>query len=286
MIGFTIEDAGLKYVEEFEKKFAKFLGVKYCVAVSSGTIADTIALAVLKNLYPKKKKVIVPRLTFIAQINSILYNGLKPVYEETSPKIDKDTLCYFPVHLLGRPTLIPKLNIPIIEDACEALGSKLNNRFCGTVGDMGTFSFFVTHTFSTGEGGAIVTNNKKYSDLARILRTHGERPGEKFVFDYVGFNGKMAGIIAQKALKKLKTLKQSLKKRHDNFIKMGGTENKGEYIVPHGFPVYNKNKKKKIKELKSRGIDARPLFNAKNWLYVPCHQNLSDREVEYIKRNL
>lgn len=278
MINFAIDNAGLEYVEEFEAKFAKFLNVKYCVMVANGTVADTIALGVLKHFYPDKDEVIVPDNTFVAQYNAVKYNNLKATKFVTSK-----TLCHFPVHLLGKPFKIPALKVPVIEDACEALGSKLNGKYCGTFGDMGTFSFFVTHTLSTGEGGAIVTNNKNYADHARILRNHGEFGG-KFKHPYLGWNGKMSGYTAKIGLKNLKNLKRDLTKRHRAYIKMGGKERKGEYIVPHGFPVRTKYRNFDIKWLQLiMGIDARPLFNDPEYLYVPCHQKLTDKQIKYIK---
>jgi CDP-6-deoxy-D-xylo-4-hexulose-3-dehydrase len=122
-----------EYIEQFEEKFAKFMRVDYAVAVSSGTMADTIALAVLKNIYPEKKKVLVPALTFIAQVNSIIYNGLEPIFYDIDSVSDynEEILCKFPVHLLGKPTKEYKIYPGItVEDACEALGSKrLSNEY-------------------------------------------------------------------------------------------------------------------------------------------------------------
>ena len=300
-------------IKEFERKFAEFMGVKYAIAVANGTMADTIALAVLKHKYPNKKKVIVPALTFIAQINSIYYNHLEPVFYDYKGEfeIDDDTLCFFPVHLLGKPTRIPNLDIPVIEDACEALGSKLDGEYCGTMGDMGTFSFFPSHVLSTGEGGMIVTDNEEYSDLAKRLRNHGKIKGDEFHFDIIGFNGKMNAMEAIIGLSLVNELPFLFKKRNKNFIYLGGKEEPGEYVVPHGFPAFYENRDEKMKELKERGIDCRNLFSSiptqevaykhlgyklgdfpkseiigSRGLYVPCHQGINRRELEYIRVNL
>src|SRR3990167_9744185 len=117
-------------VEKFEREFAKFFSVKHAIAVCNGTMADTIALATLKYFFPEKKKVFVPALTFIAQVNSIYYNHLEPIFYDNLAEVEPndETLCVFPVHLLGFPSQVP-VGIPVIEDACEALGSKWKDKF-------------------------------------------------------------------------------------------------------------------------------------------------------------
>jgi len=319
MIAEALDDGKIgqsEYIEQFEEEFAKFFGVKYAIAVSNGTVADTIALAVLKNTYPDKKKVIVPALTFIAQINAVLHNGLEPVFydvdEDIEPLIDEDTLCVFPVHLLGVPEQnFVDVSVPVVEDACEAMGSSINGKYCGTMGDLGAFSFYPSHTIATGEGGMVVTNNKKYAKLARRLRNHGETENASFKFDVIGFNGKMPSLQAILGLGQMDNLQEMIERRHDNFITMGGKEDDGEYVVPHGFSVFSNNRDEKMKELKKKGIDCRRFFSSvptqekayeflghkegefpsaeyigKMGLYVPCHQYLTDEEVEYIKANI
>lgn len=341
-------------IDKFEKRFAEFFKVKYAVAVSSGTMADTIALAVLKQFYPGNK-VIVPALTFIAQINSLYYNHLEPVFYDYNEKFwlheeleynqleeqqkwakyykkgkkvklwkkkyEKDDLknilCFFPVHLLGQPYHIEfsafPFDFPVVEDACEALGSK-DVKYCGTKGDMGTFSFFPSHTLALGEGGMIVTNREEYADMAKKLRNHGRVDGESFHFDTIGFNGKMPAKIAELGLTLMNRLPEDLQKRNENYLLMGGEQKNGQFIVPHGFPVFYDTKEerdRKREELKSKGIDSRNMFSSiptqekayehlgykyldfpySEWvgdhgLYVPCHQNLSREEVLYIKKSL
>ena|SRR3990167_867578 len=314
MITFALRDGGMKEVQEFEKQFADFMGVKYAVATSSGTMADIIALGVLKEKFPDKKKVLLPALTFAAQLNAVLHNGLEPVFYDTGGEFNitskYELLCTFPVHLLGKPFLIFYEDVPMIEDSCEALGSKFDGKFCGTMGDMGTFSFYVTHTLTTGEGGMIVTNNEEYASIARSLRDHGHS-SEKFKFDRIGWNGKMSKQAALLGLEGMKTLKEDLEKRHENYLYLGGKENKNEYIVPHGFPAYYENRDEKMKELKEKGIDSRRIFSSlptqekaytflgykegdfpiaeeigRTGLYVPCHQNLTKEELDHIKINL
>ena len=308
----------LHIIEEFEGVVADLFGTKHAVAVSSGTMADTIALAVLKNLNPEKKKVAVPALTFIAQVNSIIYNGLEPAFYDVSPNEipEEGLLCDFPVDLLGRMAHLERRGVPMIEDACEAMGSKFNGKYAGTYGDMGTFSFYDSHSVGLGEGGMIVTDNKEYADLARVLRNHGSRGGEVtevFKFDVIGFNGKMAGAIAARGIRSMtdENLKNSFEYKRQIFLKLGGRERLGEYVVPHGVLLLSDERDAKMKELYEAGIESRRMFScipveekayqylgyrkgdfpvseelSRRGFYVPCHQNLISDEVEYIKSKI
>ena len=326
-----------KYIQEFENQLANFLGVKHVIATANGTLADAVALVVAKYQDgAKRDEIIVPALTFIAQINAVYYNHLKPVFvdvdydyqidtEKIEEKINEKTLAIMPTHLLGRPAKVEKIislakkyNLFVIEDACESLGSKYQNQFCGTIGDMGCFSFFVSHTITTGEGGAIVTNNDKLANLAYSLRNHGrksDKPEEKFIFPYLGFSAKMNCLEAIIGLGVIDELSKYIEKRHQNMIKLNTllgknwfSEQKGEYITPHAYPIMAKSKKIRDKFLKllpeKFGIEARQIFYSiptqskayqfleekegtypiaedvgQRGLYVPCHQNLSEENL-------
>lgn len=301
-------------IEEFEKAFAAWLGVKYCVAVSSGTMADTIALAVLKHFFPGKKRVVVPAHTFIAQINSVIYNGLEPVFMDGSTGTVKkgEYLCFFPVHLLGRPWKHDLEGLlPVIEDSCEAMGSSVSGVKCGSACDMGTFSFFPSHTITTGEGGMISTNNAEYAALARRLRNHGKMSNDDFRFDVIGFNGKMTSIQAALGIEALKTIDDVIEKRRKNYFALGGVEVPGEFISPHAFPVEYKTREARDKAmafLRSKEIECRNFFSSvptqekayahlgyklgdfpeaeaygDKWLYVPVHQGLTADDISFIK---
>lgn len=301
-------------IEEFEEYFSKWIGTKYAVAVSSGTMADTISLAVLKTFFPNKTDVLVPALTFIAQVNAVLYNGLKPIFMdgEYFPERDpENVLAYFPVHLLGKPATILYSRYPTLEDSCEAIGSRWNNFHCGTTGVMGTFSFFPSHAMTTGEGGMIVTDVEHYANLARRLRNHGKTHPSDFKFDVVGFNGKMTSTQAALGIGALRTLDQDIEKRRKIFFALGGEESEKEYISPHAFPVMCENEEERnttLKRLRENGVECRTLFSCiptqerayaflghklgdfpisedvgRRGLYVPCHQGLTDEDVAKIK---
>ena len=304
-----------EYIEAFEEKFARFMGVKHAIAVCNGTMADTIALATLKALYPLKKKVLVPALTFIAQVNAVYYNHLESVFIDhgADMEADDDTLCAFPVDLLGSPFKNKITAERVVEDACEALGSRRGDKLCGTLGDIGTFSFFPSHSISTGEGGMIVTNSNDFDTVARRLRSQGRRGDnvlDKFHFDEIGFNGRMTTMQAVIGLSVIDDLPRILQDRRRNYVLLGGKDEEGDFTIPHGFPVEYTSKEernRKLLELESKGIECRKLFSciprdekpyqsvgeypkaqfiADHYLYVPCHQNLTEEDIEYIKANL
>ncbi len=333
-----------KYIDEFEKEFADWLGVKHAVAVSSGTMADACALAAVKNLSGEERnEVIVPALTFIAQINAIWYNHLKPVFVDVDKdfnidvrkieeKITDKTLAIMPTHLLGRPAHMKEIralarwhNLFVVEDACEALGSKYYDAKVGTIGDAGCFSFFVSHSITTGEGGIVVTYDDKIADLVRSLRNHGRKSNhfhEKFLFPHIGFSAKMNSMEAIIGLGIMPELSSCIEKRHKNGLVMNNLignplmrEEHYEYIVPHSYPVmvetHEKRQKLLIELPQKYGIEARQIFYSiptqseayaflgeklgsypvaedigLRGLYVPCHQSLSLGEVDYIGETL
>jgi dTDP-4-amino-4,6-dideoxygalactose transaminase len=333
-----------RYIQEFEAELSRYLGVRHVVATANGTLADAVALASIKYKdNSERNEVIVPALTFIAQINAVYFNHLKPVFvdvgydyqidpEKIEEKISKRTLAIMPVHLLGRPakmekilSLAEKYNLFIIEDACEALGSKYQNQFCGTIGNMGCFSFFVSHTVTTGEGGAIATNDDSLAQIARSLRNHGRKsnnPGEQFIFPHIGFSAKMNCLEALVGLGMVEATAKYAEKRRQNMLKLNEllgkdwfSEELDHYIVPHGYPVMVESAEARNKFLKllpeKFNIEARQIFYSiptqsqayrflgeqegaypvaedigRRGLYVPCHQNLREEELVKIAQAL
>lgn len=333
------------HIFDLEEKLAKFLGVKYVIATANGTFADAVALAVakIKDGDRRRDEVIVPALTFIAQINAVYYNHLKPVFvdvkydyqidaEKIEEKINDKTLAIMPTHLLGRPAKMEKIlklaakhNLFVVEDACEALGSKYQNQLCGTIGDMGCFSFFVSHSITTGEGGAVVTNSDSFAKLTRSLRNHGrksDKPEEKFIFPHVGFSARMNSMEAIIGLGVVDKLPKYIEKRRQNMLYLNAllnknwfSESRDEHIVPHAYPVMVKGQRIRDELLKllpeKFGVEARQIFYSiptqsqayeflgekegqypvaedigRRGLYLPCHQNLSNGDLVKIAKTL
>lgn len=182
-----------KYVREFEERFAKLVGAKEAVAVSSGTDADILALAVLYDFGAKRDdEVIVPALSFVATGNAVLHAGFKPVFvdiERETLNIDplkiekavtKKTRAIMPVHLMGKPAkmdiinkIAKKHNLFVIEDAAEAHGAVYKGKNVGQWGDMAAYSVYLAHIITTVEGGIVTTDKEEFAEILRSLRCHG-----------------------------------------------------------------------------------------------------------------
>ena len=181
-----------KYVEEFEKKWSKWLGIKYSIFVNSGSSANYLTILSLKLMYGEGGEIIVPSLTWISDIVAVVNNGFKPVFvdinlknlsmneDQVISKINKKTKAVFITHAQGFNGLSKKLlkflkekKILLIEDVCESHGAKFLGKKLGTFGLLSNFSFYYAHHLSTIEGGMICTNNKKIYEMCRILRSHG-----------------------------------------------------------------------------------------------------------------
>ena len=240
-------------VKLFEKRWSQWLGTKYSVFVNSGSSANLLTMLVLKTLY-KKKEIIVPSLTWVSDINSVIQNGFKPVFVDINPqtlcmseediikKVNKKTLAVFITHVQGFNGLSDKLikflknkKIILIEDVCESHGATFKQKKLGSFGLISNFSFYYAHHMSTIEGGMICTNNKKIYEIARMLRSHGmaresdnkvfERKmiskypylSPKFIFLYPAYNFRNNEIGAVIGLNQLKSLDQNNTKRQRNF---------------------------------------------------------------------
>ena len=242
-----------KYVKEFEKKWSKWLGVKYSVFVNSGSSANLLTMTVLKILYGKGE-IILPPLTWVSDINSVIQNNFKPVFVDINPKnlcmseeeivkkVNKNTLAVFMTHAQGFNGLTSKLisflkkrKVLLIEDVSESHGATFNKKKLGTFGKISNFSFYYAHHMSTIEGGMICTNDKKIYEIVKILRSHGmlresnnsvfekkmiktyPKLSPKFIFLYSGYNfrnNEVGGVIG---LNQLNSLDKNNKKRKENF---------------------------------------------------------------------
>lgn len=226
--------------QEFEAEFAKYLGVKYAFAVSSGTAALHIAQKVLD--IGSTDEVITPSLTFVATGNSILYVRATPVFaditsldnfnicpEDISRKVTAKTKAVTVVHYGGYPcdmdaimAIASENGLKVVEDAAHAPGAEYKGKKLGTIGDIGCFSFFANKNLITGEGGVIVTNDEVLADKIRIMRSHGmttltwdRHKGHAHSYDVVGlgFNYRIDEIRAAIGLIQLGKLRCSNEKR-------------------------------------------------------------------------
>lgn len=183
-----------KYSKYFEQKFAELHDCKYAVLSNSGTSSLQVALATLKEVHgwPDGSEVIVPATTFVASVNVIIQNNLKPILVDVDPiyyeidptlieqAITERTKCIMVVHLFGQPCDMDPImkiaqshNLRIVEDSCETMFARYNGKSVGTFGDIACFSTYSAHIIVTGVGGLSVTNNEQYAVIMRSLVNHG-----------------------------------------------------------------------------------------------------------------
>ena len=208
-------------VREFEKKWSEWLGVKYSVMVNSGSSANDLTMLALKHL-KGVGEVIVPPLTWVSDIASVLHAGMLPKFVDISSRnlaldetlvlnaISSNTKAVFLTHVLGYDGLTDKLittlsdlGIPLIEDVCESHGATHNDKKLGSFGWASNFSFYYAHHLTTIEGGMICTNDQELFELVRMLRSHGmlrestnENLKEKYMSEYPDLNSDFIFTIA------------------------------------------------------------------------------------------
>lgn len=178
-------------VIEFEQKWSEWLGVKHSLMVNSGTAANELTMLALKYIYGGGE-IIVPPLTWVSDVNSTLFAGFDPVFvdinmtnlsfdiDKLKGAINKNTRAIFLTHVLGLNGITDELlqlckdhNILLIEDVCESHGATFKNQKCGSIGFASNFSFYFAHHMSTIEGGMVCTNDNKFYQVCRALRSHG-----------------------------------------------------------------------------------------------------------------
>lgn len=202
-----------RFVREFERKFPRYCGVDYGVAVSSGTAALHLALKALD--LDSGDEVILPDLTFAATINAVLHSRATPVIvdvEENSWCIDPKSIrkaitprtkAILPVHLYGQPAnmndikhVAREYNLFVIEDCAEAMGAEVDGKRVGSHGNIGCFSFFGNKILTTGEGGMCVTSDYETYERMICLRDHGMSKHKKYWHETVGYNYRMTNLQA------------------------------------------------------------------------------------------
>ena len=241
-------------VKEFEKKWSKWLGVKFSTFVNSGASANLISIHALKEINSKKKEIILPAFTWSSDVVSVINAGFKPIFVDINlnnlalnenlvqKKINKNTLAVFLTHAMGYNGLsknflkiIKKKKIYLIEDVCESHGVKLGKKKAGTFGAISNFSFYYGHHMTTIEGGMISTNSKEIDRIVKMKRGHGllrdsqdkkfinhnvkknKDLNNNFIFSTLGFNLRNTEISAVIGIEQLKRLDQSIKIRNRNF---------------------------------------------------------------------
>jgi len=244
-----------KNVRAFEEEWSRWLGVKHSVFVNSGSSANLITLAALKELYGEGGEVIVPSITWVSDIASVLQCGFKPVFVDIDPrtlgmandevlaKLTSRTRAVFLTHVLGFNALSQNLldvlksqRIPLIEDVCESHGATFEERKLGTFGKASNFSFYYAHHLSTIEGGMVCTDDPDFYETVRMLRSHGmvrelssegrkwdyieEYPdlNPEFIFAFPAYNVRSTEINAVIGRTQLRRLDENNHRRTTNFM--------------------------------------------------------------------
>ena len=271
-----------RYANQFETEFAEFLGVKHCLLTNSGSSANLLAVSALtspklgeKRLKPGDE-VITVAAAFPTTVNPIIQNNLVPVFvdvdlgtynikaDKVEDAISDKTRAIFIAHTLGNPfdlnkvmEIAEKYDLWVIEDNCDALGSKYNGQYTGTFGHIATFSFYPPHHITMGEGGALVTNDTQLKRLIESFRDWGRdcwcEPGcdnscgkrfgqqfgelpfgydHKYVYSHIGYNLKLTDMQAAIGVEQLKKLPSFIEARKQNFRMLyDGLKKYEEYFI-------------------------------------------------------
>jgi len=218
-------------LEEFEKKIAEYVGVHHVVAVSSGTSA--LHLVIIALDIGEGDEVITTPFSFVASANCILYERANPVFVDIDPqtwnievnrieeKITERTKGILAVDVFGHPAdwdrlqeISEKYNLRLIEDAAEALGAEYKGRRAGSFGNGAVFAFYPNKQITTGEGGAILTDNEETADLCRSLRNQGRSKGGGWLeHERLGYNYRLSDIHCALGIAQLERLDEILRSR-------------------------------------------------------------------------
>jgi perosamine synthetase len=281
------------YVEAFERKFAEYCGVRFALAVSSGTAGLHLALASL-GIGPGDE-VIVPDLTFVATANAVAYTGATPVLADIDPEtlcihrqsieglITERTRAIIPVHLFGHPAdmdpileLADERGIKVVEDAAEAHGAEYHGRRVGSLGHCGVFSFYGNKIVTTGEGGMLVTDDEALYQRAWRLHGHSMSPTRRYWHDALGFNYRMTNLQAALGVAQMEQIDQFLERRREIMswyeaaiparpgIRLNSAKQWARsvyWMVCLEVDSFDEHRRDQFMQaLKDRGIDSRPYF--------------------------
>lgn len=286
------------HVREFEENFSNFCSVSHALAVTSGTAAIKIALKALG--VKEGDEVITQAFNFIATIEAILDCGAKPIIcninetlnmdsSDLERQINHKTKAIIPVHMLGVSAEMDKIlniskkyKLPILEDNCEAIGAKYNNKYLGTIGDIGVLSFDQGKMIATGEGGMILTNNQTLDKFCREYHDHGHENNPKFprgrdTHKIFGFNYRMTEMqaaVGKVQLSKLSDMLNENSKRAKKLTDILIDKFEFRSIPKNSIPTWDtviiivddlKYKEKIINLLNNEGFGTKNLPDAMEW---------------------
>jgi len=352
-----VSSAG-KFVQKFEEAICKYNKAKFAIACVNGTSGLHIALNLCG--VGINNEVIVPTLTFIAPVNAIKYVGAEPVFMDCDDYMNIDCIklrefcakecsitksglknkktgrivkAVMPVHIFGNPCdmkeimkIARKYHFKVIEDATESLGSyykkgAYENRFTGTIADLGVYSFNGNKIITTGGGGMIVTNNKLLAEKARYLTNQAKDDAVKYIHNQIGYNYRLTNLQSAIGLAQLEQLRGFIKTKKKNYslyknllskveglkildIPKGTSPNYWFYSLVVEEKQFGMNRNEVMNCLEAQGIQTRPIWYLnhlqrpyrKNQAYkiekalwfwkrvlnLPCSTNLQIKQIKYI----
>ena len=349
---------GGEFIERFEEDICKYTGAKYSAACVNGTSGLQVALRILG--VKKDDEILVPSLTFIASVNAVKYLGAEPIFMDCdnymnidgekiedfckneciatdkglkNKKSGKIIKAIVPVHIFGNPADMAaiietgkKYNLKVVEDGAESTGSYYTegiykNRFTGTIGDIGVYSFNGNKIITTGGGGMIVTNNKIMAERAKYLTTQAKDDGIRYVHNEIGYNFRMTNISAAMGVAQLKDLEKRIEIKKKNYelyrdylqdvrgiellgIPKGTRPNYWFYSIIVDREKYGMSREELMLKFAENGIQTRPVWYPghlqkpyiKNehykiektmWFWekvlnIPCSSNLSEGDIKTV----
>ncbi|MGG0249780.1 LegC family aminotransferase [Peribacillus frigoritolerans] len=353
---------GGRFIQEFETKMARYVGVEKAIACQSGTAGLHLALRVLG--VGNGDEIIVPTLTFIAAVNPVRYTGAEPIFMDCDSDLNMDmekleefleNECHYidgkvinkkskkvikaiiVVHVFGNPVKMEKLieikekyNLKVIEDATEALGSyylkgKYAGRHCGTIGDIGVYSFNANKILTTGGGGMVVSHNSELLDKIAFLSVQAKTDPLYFIHDEVGYNYRMTNIQAAFGTDQIDRLETFIETKINNYnlykkviedinglsllsFRNDSRANHWFYSVVVDKEKYGMDRDELLLMLNEKQVQTRPLwglihkqkpylenqayriekagFYEKNLINVPCSSNLTSNQVDIVLEKL
>lgn len=331
-----ISSAG-KFVTQFEQKFAEFCGSKYALTCANGTVSLHLALVALG--IGEGDEVIIPTLTYIATANTVKYCGATPVFVDSEEdtwnidpakieeKITSRTKAIMPAHLYGHAAdmgpimeLAKKYNLYVIEDAAEAHGATYKGKKVGSIGTVGSFSFFGNKIITSGEGGMLVTDDEELYNKMKFLRSQGMDPNKRYWHTELAYNYRMTNMQAAVGLAQLENIEWHLSERQrvaelykkhfaslEEYVQLPKEMEWGHHVY-WMFSIILKdnaqiNRDELMKKLDEKGIETRPLFYpmhvmppyyeetteygtavkvASRGINLPTHSLLAEDDIKYI----
>lgn len=328
--------SGGPYLDRLEKNFSKLLSVDHAISTSNGTTA--LSLALLGLGIKQGDEIIMPGFCFVAVANVTSQIGAKPLFADVDEEtwnmkpseirrlITPKTKAILVVHNYGNVCEMDEImeiakenSLYVVEDAAEAPFSKYNGKYVGTFGDLGCFSFQATKTITTGEGGAVISNNKKLIETMRIIRNHGLATRGNYKHEIAGFNFRLTNIQAALGCAQLEKIDEILEKKksiYNKYKQKLGNLNEITFqkINPQVEPIiwavafklnsgkWLNKRDELIEKLKEEGVETRPGFYplhklpmypnspelpisekiSSQILSIPSFTTLSENEIEYV----